>query len=186
MKKKSFILILITSVTNFIYGQNDCINKVEIKQLGIEFCLPDKNWTFEDEEGLKFITFHKSTLYSGTKTYTLRMEKLNENTTTQKYFDKETTQYSNLEDYKEKIILKGKKTINGKEFLYSKIHAIYKSNNIIRNSYSITYYFVENSIAYSLSLVVSDENIDSWNENEALKIWESFKIVALPENSILD
>lgn len=186
MKNSFFLFFFINFTTNILFGQNECNNKVEIKQLGVEFCLPDKDWAIEEEDGLKFISLHKSTLYSGTKTYTLRMEKLANDLSAKEYFENQLANYNNTEDYKENIITKGTKGINGKSFYYCKTQTTYKSNNTVRNSYETTFYFSENKIGYTLSLVVSDENIDCWNETEALKIWESFKITSLPESSILE
>lgn len=180
MKKKLVIIFLIIFKSNIVLGQNHCVNKTEIKQLGVEFCLPDSNWIIEEEDGLKFISLHKSTLYFGTKTYTLRIEKLTKDLSAQEYFEKQ------LEDYKENIKTRGTKEINSKSFYYCKIQTTYKSNNTIKNSYEITYYYSENKIGYTLSLVISDENIDCWNETEALKIWGSFKIISLPNNSIFE
>jgi hypothetical protein len=186
MRKNLIILLLIIFETNILFGQNECVNKTEIKQLGVEFCLPDNNWTIEEEDGLKFISLHKSTLYFGTKTYSLKMEKLTKDLSVTEYFEKQRADYTNIKDYKENIVLKGIKEINGKPFYYCKTHTIYKSNNIMKNSYAVTYCYSENKIGYSLSLVVSDENIDSWNETETLKIWDSFKIISLPKNSVME
>lgn len=186
MKNSFFLFFFINFTTNILFGQNECNNKLEIKQLGIEFCLPDKDWAIEEEDGLKFISLHKSTLYSGTKTYTLRMEKLANDFSAKEYFEKQLADYSNGEDYKEKLISKGIKEINGKTFYYGKTQSTYKSNNTVKNSYDMTYYYSENKIGYILSLVVSDVNTDCWNETETLKIWGTFKILSLPENSILE
>jgi hypothetical protein len=114
------------------------------------------------------------------------MEKLIKDLSITEYFEKQRADYTNIKDYKENVVSKGIKEINGKSFYYSKTHTIYKSNNITKNSYAVTYYYSENKIGYSLSLVVSDENIDSWNETETLKIWDSFKIISLPENSVME
>lgn len=188
MRQKYFTIIIFIFLfyTKTILAQKDCFNRYEIKQLGVEFCLPDLDWTIEEEDGLKFISLHKSTLYSGTKTYSLKMEKLIKDLSVSEYFEKQTTDYTSTEDYKENIVSKGIKEINDKPFYYCKVHVIYKSNNIMKNSYAVTYYYSENKIGYSLSLVVSDENIDSWNETETLKIWDSFKIISLPENSVME
>ena len=86
MKKKLVIIFLIIFKSNIVLGQNHCVNKTEIKQLGVEFCLPDSNWIIEEEDGLKFISLHKSTLYFGTKTYTLRIEKKRKSSVENKIF----------------------------------------------------------------------------------------------------
>ena len=103
--------------------------------------MPDNNWTIEEEDGLKFISLHKSTLYFGTKTYSLKMEKLTKDLSVTEYFEKQQADYINTKDYKENVVSKGIKEINGKSFYYSKTHTIYKSNNIMKNSYVVTYYY---------------------------------------------
>jgi hypothetical protein len=178
-----YIYLIFSLLTfNLISAQSDCPNLVEIKQLGVEFCLPDIEWTIESEDGLRFISIYKSTFYFGTDTFTLRVEKLPQNTSVSKYFDQELNYLNKTPGYKEEIISKGKKNINGKEFLYCKNKGV--SNG--HNSYSITYFYCENKIGYALSYVLSDETKAKWNEAEALKIWNSFKIISLPEDSVWD
>jgi hypothetical protein len=167
-----------------IFAQSDCFNKVEIKQLGVEFCLPDLEWEIEEDDGLKFIRIHKSGLYWGTNVYTLRTEKISEDLSSLQYFEEDNL--ISTPDYTQKIIKHGTKKINGKEFYFAKTHAVYKSKERIINSYAITYYFCKDKIGYALSYVVDDENKMMWKEEEALKVWESFRIVSQPENGVLD
>ena len=167
-----------------IFAQSDCFNKVEIKQLGVEFCLPDLEWKIEEEDGLKLMSIHKSGLYRGTSVYTLRTEKISEDLSSLQYFEKDNLQTGS--DYTQKIIKRGTKKINGKEFYFAKAHTIYKSNGTLKNAYTLTYYFCKDKIGYALSYVVDDENKNMWKEKEALKVWESFRIVSQPENGVLD
>ena len=167
-------------------GQTDCLNNVQINQLGIEFCLPDLEWQIEEEDGLKFISFHKSTFYLGTDTYTLRMEKVAQSCIPKEYFDKDWNVGMNIENYKTTVITEGPIEINGKIFYYGKLKTNYNSNGKNKNSYSISYYYCENNVGYILSHVVSDETIDKWNEKESLSIFNTFKILKTPDLSILD
>jgi len=184
MRLKCIVAIFLFLFKAQIFAQSDCFNKIEIKQLGVEFCLPDLEWKIEEEDGLKFMSIHKSTLYSGTNTYTLRTERISEDLSSLEY--SEENNFQDIPDYNVTIIKKGLKNINGKDFYFSKTHTAYKSKGIMRNAYEVTFYFCKDKIGYALSYIVDDENKKMWTEGEALKIWNSFKIISLPKEGILD
>ena len=186
IKKKLYIIFFFIINIYGIAAQENCFNQVEIKQLGIEFCLPDLDWKIEEEDELKFISIKNSKLNWGTNSYYLKTEKVSQDLSSLKYLENSILETSNIPNYEENIVSKGVQKINGKKFYFVKSKTKYKTKGIEKNSYSITYYYVENEIGYALSMVVSDENIDKWNDKEALKIWSTFKIKSLPEKSFFE
>jgi len=158
----------------------DCNNRINISELGIEFCLPDSNWSMKKSQGIR-IFINSDTVYKSVIQLAIKVDLFLEDWSSEHYRDEQLNEYLTDPRLTTKFISKGSEIIDEKTFYYSEIKMKMNSNKEEFEMYSYTMFFMDNRIGYLLDAVVLDKDYKIFNKNKILSIWKSLKIIGKPD-----
>jgi hypothetical protein len=160
---------------------SNCNNRIEISELGIDFCLPDSNWTVEKSSGVRIFTKENDTVYKSDIQLIIKMDLFTQDLGSEWYRDEQLNEYLTNPKMTAELISKGSESIDVRTFYYSEIKIKMRKKEKELDMYSYTMFFMDNKIGYSLDAIVLDNDYKLFDKKKILSIWQTLKINGKPD-----
>lgn len=159
-----------------------CKNRIEIPELGIDFCLPDSNWTAEKRSpGVRIFKKENDTAYKSIIQLIIKMDLFTQALSSERYRDEQLDEYLTNPKLTAELISKGSETIDGRTFYYSEIKIRINKNQKELEMFSYTMFYIDRKTGYSLDAIILDKDYKLFDKNKILKIWQTLRINGKPD-----